>query len=697
MTDRLNDANNGSGFSAHDIISALWRERFLISSSATVFALLGVVWTFSVQAPRYQSTANLVVQTSSQAISSDIERVVSGISTDEVSINTEISIITSRALLGSLVDELNLQSDPEFNSEIRNKNVFKKVRDWIEDKTSERSLANPLSNSEVSRNNVIASIGDAISVRNPRNTYIFELSATSLDPEKAKVIVNTLSDLYVKRQIDVKFDATESAVEWLAERVSELEEDLKVQETELDLALQNSEVTTEEEREFFAARLGDMRSRLGDAEEEFMRIQNLINEAYEIPPSSLREQAEFWDDAVLNGLFPRVQESENAKIEFQTRVTSLIKDYQGELSRREAQKNSLSSAVDEMSEKFLDQSQKFSDLQQRQREFESTRVLYESFLTRLKEASVQRGVQQADSQILSYGTIGDRVSPRRKLVVALSAFIGAAIGAFYALTMQLIYSGFRSSGELEAWSGKPVIGEIPMTSFGQRSELLKYIKDNPTSHLAETIRDIKSRISLSSSGVPPKVQMYTSCLPGEGKTTASFLIAAQYASTGSRVALLDCDMRRRTLQEYFGGRDTVASLDLMQCEGKCEEFREVAHYDSSTGINFLSFSSNKISPVDQISSENFSKMIDCLRSEYDYIIIDTPPALLVSESHLIASHADAVFISVRWNSTKKSEVREVMKKFAHVDDIIGGTILNMVVDRKMEKYGYGYGRAYGYY
>jgi len=159
------------------------------------------------------------------------------------------------------------------------------------------------------------------------------------------------------------------------------------------------------------------------------------------------------------------------------------------------------------------QASDLAHLQQLEREAQATRVLYESFLTRLKEASVQRGLQQADSRVLSQAVLGTYVSPQKTLILILSLFAGMATAGAFILIRQFWRSNFRSAEELEAFSGKPVLGQLPTIPIKDPKELIAFLNNQPTAPAAEAMRNLRTSLLMSGAENPPQVILSTSSVP----------------------------------------------------------------------------------------------------------------------------------------------------------------------------------------
>jgi len=342
------------------------------------------------------------------------------------------------------------------------------------------------------------------------------------------------------------------------------------------------------------------------------------------------------------------------------------------------------------------QSVELIKLRQLQREAEASRLIYEFFLGRLKETSVQQGTQQADSRIISRAVVPVKASaPRKSMVLVLAAMLGLLVGAAMILLREMRQTGIRTADQLEKLTGMTVIGQIPMIPARRRSNVLKYLVDKPNSAAAEAIRNLRTSLLLSDIDNPPKVFMSTSSLPGEGKTTQSLALAQNMAGLGQKVLLIEGDIRRRVFNEYF---DIKEKRGLLAVLSGAAELKDVVTHVDELGADVLIGEKSATNAADIFSSQKFRDFLKASRKAYDAIIIDTPPVLIVPDSRVIGQSVDAIIYTVKWDSTSRVQVREGLRMFETVNLRIAGLVLSQINPKQMKHYGYGgeYG-AYGAY
>jgi len=681
-----------------ELFRALWRGKWVIALSALVAVVLGGYYAVGVAEPQYRATAQLTLEVRTGQVV-DLESVMTGVSTEQAALNTEIEIITSRRILGKLVDERDLTRDPEFNPALEPPSALARARSvlagWLGGSDGAGTPGEAYE--KTPRDKAIDILRQKLSASVQRDTYVFNISATTGDAEKSARILNTLADLYLQEQIAVKFEATEQAVAWLSKRVTELEADLREKEDTLKAARSETELISPEALEGLnlqaknlRERLEEMRAGVDSARADLERLTALR------AAGDRAAAAEAAGDATLRRLLQSLREGEpDAAAMFDQRLDALVGRAEEAYDRQLSQANALAESYRTLQERIERQSSDLVRIEQMTREVETTRTLYETFLTRLKETTVQRGLQQADSRVLSDAIPGEKVAPRTALILALSMVLGLMAGAAIVLVRQFLHDTFRAAEDLERATGLPVLGQIPKLPVRERKDLIGYLKDRPTSAPAEAIRNLRTSLLLSDIDHPPQIIMSTSALPGEGKTTQAVALAQNLAGLDKTVLLIEGDIRRRTFAQYFS--DVPAGGVLSALSGEVP-LNEVVFHDARVGADILMGEKSRANAADLFSSDKFRAFLARAREAYDFVIIDTPPVLVVPDARVIGQHADAILFSVAWDKTQRGQVLAALREFESANIGVTGIALAQIDPKGMRRYGYGgkYG-AYGAY
>src|ERR1700734_1646273 len=294
---------------------------------------------------------------------------------------------------------------------------------------------------------------------------------------------------------------------------------------------------------------------------------------------------------------------------------------------------------------------------------------------------------QADSQDLSPW------SP----VLSTRRCLGRLAGVVGSFLMESLDTGLRSIAEIESITELPSLAIIPRarrSSVDQAGTLTTAqrnigILTQPKSQFAEAFRSLRTSLLLSTAGHPPKIIVLTSATPSEGKTTAASNLAAILAQRDTRVLLIDGDLRRPNIHHRFGLNGKIGLTTVLtgatKLEATVQTVREIPNLDILPSGPVPPF------PTEMLSSGAMEAILKRCAELYDYIVIDSPPILSVTDGVILARQADAVALVVRHGKSSKHVVRRARDILLRSGAGITGIVLNAVDLNSPEYYGY-----YGY-
>jgi capsular exopolysaccharide synthesis family protein len=671
------------------LLGTLWRGKWIVLMAAVLSMVLGGVYAFRLTVPLYPATVTVALNAQQQQVITDIESILGGGAWDNVAINTELEVLRSRELVGQLVDRLDLTSDPEFNAALRVRTRFDNLR---------AAVLAPLQGGpaeEVTssvRDEVIDTLLQRISATSVRSSLALTISVTTTEPAKSVRIANALAEIYIENQILVKLEALTRATAFLSTRTVELRENLEDVEGQLAAFSEQAEMISPEVLVAQGIQLRELRTRIREQE---VRATDMRARLETLQMLQSQQDVEGFilaaDEFRLTRSLTQFRNGRISEAELNAQLDDYLDQLASDALRNEQQVAALENAEQELSARIQRQSEELIALQQLEREAEAARLLYENFFTRLQETNVQQGLEVADSRIISEAVPRPASSPRKTVIVALSALLGVMLGGGFVLLREMRFAGFRTSDELRQHTHRTVLASVPVIPAKDRQATLRYLSDKPNSIVAEAIRNLRTSVLMSDIDAPPRVIMITSSVPGEGKTTLALSLSRIMTGMGKKVLLIEADIRRRTFKEYFDTDASVSLLDLLLGNVKPED---VDPFVPDVGFDVLTGSKSDVNATDLFTSEKFASLMADLRTGYDYIIIDTPPVLAVPDARVIGSHADAIIYGVAWDRTTKTQVRQGLDMLDSVGLTITGLVLSQVDQRKMRAYGYG--GQYGY-
>ena len=237
------------------------------------------------------------------------------------------------------------------------------------------------------------------------------------------------------------------------------------------------------------------------------------------------------------------------------------------------------------------------------------------------------------------------------------------------------YTGFSALGlvpELDNWDARKAPPE-------------QYILDNPVSAFAESVRSLHVSIALSNVDRPPKVVLFTSASPEEGKSSLAVALGRVVARSGKKVVILDCDLRRPTLHTLLGMADKPGLIELLAGHASLDE---VVQRDEASGADFVSAGEHAPNPVDLLSSEHMKTVVETLSTSYDLVVMDCSPVLAVSDARVLTRLADKTVFVVCWVKTRRESATLALKQLKEAGGDIAGVVVSRVDVGKHARYGY---------
>ena len=326
--------------------------------------------------------------------------------------------------------------------------------------------------------------------------------------------------------------------------------------------------------------------------------------------------------------------------------------------------------------------------------------IYTFLLQRREEIALQKTLATNTARLIDDPTSEAPVSPRKMMIYVMAFLLGLAIPAFIIFMRRMLFPIFSDQEELERITSVPVLGEICVSDKASTQNLV--VGQNVSTPIAELFRLLRNNISFTRSGIDSKVILVTSSVSGEGKTFTSTNLAMTYALMGKKVVVVGFDLRRPMLAHSFGfsnqkgvttylsGQETDVNKLLMQSR-------------ENPNLYILSAGPVPPNPNELLMSSNMDKLMAQLRDEFDYVILDTAPIGVISDTLLITRHTDLQLYVTRANFSTKSSLKVLHNavksgKFSSVYLILNGVNMssNSYVYRRYGEYGRYNNHTYGY-
>ncbi len=307
--------------------------------------------------------------------------------------------------------------------------------------------------------------------------------------------------------------------------------------------------------------------------------------------------------------------------------------------------------------------------------------VYEYLLQKKAETAIMKSSTIADARVLDAPRDQPYpIKPKRNLIVLVGLILGLIVGIAFAFLREFLVYTIQNADEVERLTSLPIYGVIPLN------------KDKITKNIyAEAFRNIRTNLQFLPGNENNKIISITSSVSGEGKTTIAAALAEVLARGDKKVIVLDLDMRKASLHKEFNVTNDIGMANYLTMQNTLEE---VTKETNVYGLEIITTGPLPPNPSELILSAMFTNLLDVLKEKYDYIIIDTPPAGLVTDATIIMNYSDISFFIVRAKYTRKEFVKNIDRMAKEHSHNRIGIILNGIMIGS--EYGYGYGASYAY-
>ena len=675
-----------------------------------LISLLGLFISKNIQ-PIYQSHASLILNNQDNNII-NIEQVYGDLSQPNNNIsflNTQKGIIESNEILNRLLnkdDFIDAASNNYLNYE---KTPIKKIVSFFYHEKEEA----------LDKNKLKGIIKSNLSITNQRDTNIIELKYDSYSKEFSRILLEKLIITYLEYDIDQKISVTTYANFKIKERLNELKNNLEASEQSLQEYKKNNKlIDLGDIKDLKNEEIKSISSRILKAEKELQELQNdlqqislssddieelaslkIIKDQKEVEQilSNLEANSNTIDSLklVYTSNHPKLDKALKTENNLKNKLNSIIQDNIATMAYEVA---NLQSFID-LSEKELEKArQELQDLeiqdldmQQFTREVDLNKRIYESFLERLKETTEAKELQTPNAKVLDQPMyLLKPIFPNITQITIISFFLTLLLLYGLILYYEMFRNAVSDPATLEE-NGFDLLNIIPKTVTKKGYHLPMNFLEKQSDKFSESILSLKTL--LLSRYKKSKVFLISSPVSGEGKTTISLNLALSL-SANYKVLFLETDFRRPSLMKSLNLDSRDGLIELFS--GK-SDFSKIKFNIYSTKLDVIP--AGKPSNFNKnINSEQIHKFVEVLKSQYDYIVVDTAPILPIADTLAIASVADTIILVVRSDYTKIAGLINAKKKIQSVSKSEVVTILNYFDTDNVNYYNYSnYGSYYKSY
>ncbi|MBI5340283.1 MAG: polysaccharide biosynthesis tyrosine autokinase [Mycolicibacterium rufum] len=315
-------------------------------------------------------------------------------------------------------------------------------------------------------------------------------------------------------------------------------------------------------------------------------------------------------------------------------------------------------------------------------------TLSDEFVAMVRELETPQDGSPPDARVVveqRASVPDDPVVPKTARNIAFGLIAGVALGVGTAILRDSLDNTVKLRENLEGLTAASIVGSIPLDKDRRKQPAISFENDNST--IAEAFRKLRTNLQFLSVDSPPRVIVFTSSMPHEGKSTTAINVALALAEAEHRVVLVDGDMRRPMLHKYLDLVGTVGFSTVLSGGATLDEALQATRF---SGLEVLTAGAIPPNPSELLASQSAKKLLSDLKSRYDYVIVDSTPLLAVTDAAILAAGADGALIMARYGQTRRDQLAHAVDNLRSVGASLLGAVFTMVPTRGAGSYAYGY-------
>ena len=723
------DENDDDEIDLRELFAVIMRRKGTIFLIATLTFIAALVATLMMK-PIYRASTTLQVDPQvAKIVSYDVEADGGGVSNVRDFYQTQFEILKSRALAKRTMERMGLESvfrgntlaKPFFSEALDSvKLLFLGSQDSSEDEFVE--VGDEEVNSRIGRAPLEDRLIANLTVSPVKNSQIVKLSFDNGDPQLAANVANSIASNYIAMNLERRIESTGSAKDFLNRQLVDVKSRLEKSQAELNEYLKDKglfKLGGEKTPGLTEQRIIQLSSALGDAETQRIQAQSKYVQAQRARgaakvldsptvqgfkkslvnmESKYQEQLQTYKPGypLMVQLRRQIQQVKN-EIIIETRSIqqtiqeSLKTDYlaakenEAELSKElELQKRYLV----EIRDKDIGYNTLF-------REVETNKSSYDGLLTRLKEVNVAGGVESNNISVLDPAIVPfAKHKPNTKLNLALGLVLGVFLGTVVAFLLEFLDDRVKSTDELERLLGMPLLGMTPSVKGEDPIVHALMTANEPASAMAESFRSLRTNLLFASKEGVPKVLVFTSAMPAEGKSSSCLNLATAFAQASNRVLLIDADLRKPTAHKRLKLDNSVGLSNYLTSQAEAVDVIQETHIK---GVSVITAGPLSPNPSELLTGSRLDDLFSLAPDTFDLIIVDAPPVMGLADALVLANRASATVMVTAFAQSKKRQIQDAHRRLRQANaNLIGVLFTKVKAGGSYGGYNYDYDNYYNY-
>jgi capsular exopolysaccharide synthesis family protein len=714
-----------------DYVKVLYKRRWVAMTSFALVVLAATVYSFTAT-PIYEAKTRLLIEAEEHNVVS-FKQVLEEDQQKADYYQTQYNILQSRVLARKTIDTLKLWDSPHLGAPSKETSfslrqtiggAFAAVTRAFGSGEAAATHEPAAADETMAQSRAIDAFLLKLTVSPIRNSRLVDIRYRLSDPGLAASIVNTLAKSYIEQNLEYKFLASKEASDWLGERL--VEERKKVEQAESALQRyreQNDALSLQDRENIVVQKLTDLNAAVTRAKTERITKEAMYNQlrgiqantsALDTFPAILgntfiqQQKAELSDlqrqHAQLSEKFGEkhpdiirlARAIQTSQTKLQAEITKVVASVKNDYEAALAQERSLNAALGQQKGEAMSMNRKAIDYAVLDREVQSSKQIYDSLMQRAKETGVSGELKTSNIRVVDRAEQPRLpVTPQKTLNLLVAIFGGGILACLLAFFFESMDSRVKSPDEIKGHLALPCLGLVPALDPKVFKDAEPLISNGVPPNFGEAFRGLRTNVLFSSAQEGSRSLVVTSTGPGEGKTLVASNLAIGFAQAGQRVLLIDADMRRPRVHECFKAQQEPGLSNLLVGTAKASE---TVRKTEVPGLWMMPSGHIPPNPAELLGSQRFKDFLHSLGAHFDWVIVDTPPVMAVTDATIVAHQATGVVFVVGAEMTSRHNARHAVEQLHKGHARFVGAVLNRVeVERNAYYYSQYYRREYAAY
>jgi len=744
--------NTAAEVNLKEYLYVILKRKWLIMSIVLVITSLATIQAYR-EPSIYEGATTLKIEPKTQNI---LQSGASGIVIGQNDPNfwgTQLKLLQNPALARQVILTLDLQHNPKFFGPQGQSSIFASLKRIF---TREKTVQSPvqtgpattpvdeetLKEKQIGTDQLAAlepyedTIAANLTVEPVPQTNLVIIRYHHTDPELAQKIADTLADVFVFNNVELKESGNSKAAQDLAREIAKYQESVQKKQADIfgyakqyELPLSDTQGSNLRQR-----RVEQYSSQLLEAENNKRSLQANYDAAKNSPDPLANPELQKDERVIhLRQKISDLKDKESALLQKYTKewpevqqVQAQIKVLEEELKKApteilasmkakadaaSTQLAGLQAAYARESGLTAQQTKNVIELASMRADLASDQQYLNTLYQKRRELTAVSGTSGSNVSVSNYSRLPhEPVGPYRLRTILIALVLSLIAGIGLAFLLDFLDDTIKSVDDISRYINLPSLALIPAarsekprlrgasaTSAPSETTALAMVKD-VRSPIAESYRHLRTSLLLSSAGTPPKTILVTSSQPSEGKTTTAINTAFILAQTGAEVLIIDCDLRRPRLHAHFSlpnGRGLTNALS-----GEADDIDNLMQTcDQAPNLKVLTSGPMPPNPAELLGSEEMRKLLKNLSQKFTHVIVDSPPAISFTDASILSTFVDGVILVVHGGRSSRAVVRRAKQQLLDIGANIFGVVLNNVKIESKSKYYYSgyYSGYYDYY